>query len=101
MWETCLIERRLGRDIRHIAAELHARVTAAERAAWTGAGAKDWANESFMITTAETVRYGVRTETGCWYEADHEVLDLDEATKVGGENDSCHISVSPSPPHSG
>jgi hypothetical protein len=54
-----------------------------------------------MITTAETVRYGVRTETGCWYEADHEVLDLDEATKVGGENDSCHISVSPSPPHSG
>jgi hypothetical protein len=57
-------------------------VTAAERAAWTDAGAKNWANESFLITTAETVRYGVRTETGGWYETDHEVLDLDEAMKV-------------------
>jgi S1/P1 Nuclease len=82
VWDTCLIERTLGRDIRHIAAELRSRVTEAERAAWTGTGAKDWANESFLITTAETVRYGVRTETGCWYEADNEVLDLDEEKKV-------------------
>jgi hypothetical protein len=64
------------------AAEFRSRVTEAERAAWAGTGAKAWANESFLITTAETVRYCVRTETGCWYEADHEVLDLDEATKV-------------------
>jgi S1/P1 Nuclease len=82
VWDTCLIKRTLGRDIRHIAAELRSRVTEAERAAWTGTGAKDWANESFLITTAETVRYCVRTETGCWYEADHEVLDLDEEKKV-------------------
>jgi hypothetical protein len=57
-------------------------VTEAKRAAWTDAGAKNWANESFLITTAETVRYCVRTETGCWYAADHEVLDLDEAKTV-------------------
>jgi hypothetical protein len=57
-------------------------VTAAERAAWTDTGAKAWANESLLITTAETVRYGVRTETGGWDEADHEVLDLDEAKTV-------------------
>ena len=57
-------------------------MTEAERAAWTGTGAKAWANESLLITTAETVRYGVRTETSCGYEADHETLDLDEATKV-------------------
>jgi hypothetical protein len=57
-------------------------MTDAERAAWTGTGAKDWANESFLITTAETIRYCVRTETGCWYEADNEALDLDEAKKV-------------------
>ena len=82
MWDTCLIERRLGRDVRHIASELRSRVTEAERAAWTGTGAKEWANESFLITTAETVRYCVRTEAGCWYEQDNEVLDLDEATKV-------------------
>ena len=36
----CIIERKLGRDIRHIAAEFRARVTEAERAAWTSTGAK-------------------------------------------------------------
>jgi hypothetical protein len=82
VWDTCIIERGLGRDVRHTAAELRSRVTEAEHAAWTGTGAKEWANESFMITTAEMVRYCVRTETGCWYEQDNEVLDLDEAKKV-------------------
>jgi S1/P1 Nuclease len=82
VWDTCLIARTLGRDVRHIAGELRSRVTAAERAAWTDTGAKDWANESLPITTAETVRYGVRTETGGWDEADNEVLDLDEAKTV-------------------
>lgn len=67
VWDTCLIERTLGKDIRELAAELRARVTAAERAARTGTGAKDWANESFAITTSAAVRYGVKTETGCWY----------------------------------
>jgi hypothetical protein len=53
------------------------------RCSWNpGTGAKAWANESFVITTAETVRYCVRTEIGCWYEVDNEVLDLDEAKKV-------------------
>jgi hypothetical protein len=82
VWDTCIIERRLGRDVRHAADELHARVTEANRADWTSTGAKAWANESFAITTAATVRYCVRTETGCWYEEDHEILDLDEEKKV-------------------
>jgi hypothetical protein len=82
VWETCLIERPLGRDVHHIAVELRSRVTDDERAVWTRTGAKDWANESLLITTAEAVRYGVQTETGCWYEADHETLDLDEAKTV-------------------
>jgi S1/P1 Nuclease len=82
VWDSWIIERKLRRDIRHIASELRSRVTAAERAAWTSTGAKEWANESSMITTAEAVRYCVRTKTGCWCEADHEALDLDEAKKV-------------------
>ena len=75
-----MIERRLGRDIRHVAAELCSRLTDADRADWTSTGAKAWANESFTITTAATVRYGVKTEAGCWHEEDHEILDLDEAS---------------------
>jgi hypothetical protein len=82
VWDTCIIERKLGRDIRHTASELRSRVTAAERAAWTRTSAKAWANESLMITTAEAVRYSVKTDTGCWYEADHEALDLAEAKKA-------------------
>jgi nuclease S1 len=81
VWDTCIIERKLGRDMRHIASELRSRVTDTERAAWTSTGANDWANESFAITTA-AVRYCVKTETGCWYEEDHETLDPDEAKKV-------------------
>src|SRR5882724_4711600 len=57
VWDTCIIERKLGRDIRHIASELRSRVTDTERAAWTSTGAKDWASESFTITTAAAVRY--------------------------------------------
>jgi hypothetical protein len=82
VWDTCIIERKLGRDVRHVAGELRSRVTDAEWAAWTRTGAKDWANESFAITTTESVRYCVRTETGCWYEADNEALDPDEGQKV-------------------
>jgi S1/P1 Nuclease len=82
VWDTCIIERKLGRDIRHIAAELRSRVTETERTAWTSTGAKDWANESFAITTSAAVRYCVQTETGCWYEEDHETLDPGETKKV-------------------
>jgi hypothetical protein len=82
VWDTCIIERKLGRDIRHIASELRSRVTDTERAAWTSTGAKEWANESFAITTAAAVWYCVKTETGCWYEEDNETLDPDEAKKV-------------------
>jgi hypothetical protein len=82
VWDTCILERKLGRDIRHVASELRSPVTDAQRAAWTSTGAKEWANESFMITTAETVQYCVKTETGCWYEEDNEALDLDEEKKV-------------------
>jgi hypothetical protein len=57
-------------------------VTEAERAAWTDTGAKNWANESFLITTVETVRYCIKTEASCWDEAENEMLDPDEATKV-------------------
>jgi S1/P1 nuclease len=82
VWDTCFLERRLGRDIRPIAAALRSRVTDDARAVWTRTGAKDWAHESLLITTTETVRYCVQTETGCWYEAENETLDPDEAKKV-------------------
>jgi hypothetical protein len=82
VWDTCMIARKLGSDIRHVASALRSAVTEAQRAEWTRTRAKDWANESFVITTAETVHYCVRTETGCWYEQDNETLDPGEPKRV-------------------
>ena len=55
--------------------------SASERTQWNSTGAKEWANESFAVTTAEAVKYCVKTETGCSYEEDNETLDPDEAKK--------------------
>jgi hypothetical protein len=82
VWDTCIIRRKLGTNLQRIAADLRASVTAAERTQWNSTAAKEWANESFAITTAEDVEYCVKTETGCWYEADNEVLDPDEDKKT-------------------
>jgi hypothetical protein len=82
VWDTCIIQRKLGTNIRRIAAELRAPVTAAQRTQWTSTSAKDWANESFAITTSEDVDYCVTTATGCLYEEDNEAYDADEDKKI-------------------
>jgi hypothetical protein len=82
VWDTCIIQRKLGTNIRRIATELRASVTADQRTQWTSTSATDWANESFAITTAEDVEYCVKTTTGCRYEEDNETYDPDEVKKV-------------------
>jgi S1/P1 Nuclease len=82
VWDTCIIQRKLGTNIRRIAAELRAPVTADQRTQWTSTSATDWANESFAITTAEDVEYCVQTATGCLYEEGNETHDADEDKKV-------------------
>ena len=82
VWDTCLIRRKLGTHLRRIAADLRASVTDAQRTEWNRTGTKEWANESFAITTAADVEYCVKTETGCSYEEDNEALDPDEAKKT-------------------
>lgn len=82
VWDTCIIQRKLGTNIRRIAAELRAPVTAAQRTQWTSTSARDWANESFAITIAEDVEYCVKTSTGCLYEEDNATYDADEVKKV-------------------
>jgi hypothetical protein len=82
VWDTCIIQRKLGTNIRRIARELRASVTTDQRTQWTSTNATDWANESFVITTAEDVEYCVKTTTGCRYEEDNETYDPDEVKKV-------------------
>ena len=82
VWDTCIIQRKLGTNIRRIATALRATVTSEQRTQWTSTGAKDWANESFAITTAEDVEYCVKTTTDCRYEEDNATYAPDEVKKV-------------------
>lgn len=82
VWDTCIIEQKLGKDIRRIAHELRDQATTSDRAQWTSTGIKEWANESLAIATAEAVKYCLKTTTGCSYEEDNEVLEPGEAKKL-------------------
>jgi nuclease S1 len=82
VWDTCIIQRKLGTNVRRIATTLREPVTAEQRTQWTSTSATDWANESFVITVSEDVEYCVTTATGCLYEEDNEVYDADEDQKV-------------------
>ena len=88
VWDGCIIEQKLGRDIRSIAAALRGAVTPAARNEWNSTGPKAWANESFNITTSEAVSYCVKKSGACWYAADNKELDTDEAQRVVVVNDA-------------
>jgi len=87
VWDTCLITRKLGTDILAIATDLRSQVTDAHRAQWNSTSPKDWANESFKITTSQAVAYCVRKQNACWYQANNRELDPDEEKKVVSVNE--------------
>jgi len=88
VWDGCIVETKLGRDIRSIATELRGAVTPAHRTQWNSTGPKTWANESFLITTSEAIGYCVNKDGACWYAADNKELDTDEAQRVVVVNDA-------------
>ncbi len=82
MWDGCIIETKLGTDIRSIATDLRGAVTPGDRTQWIGTDPKTWANESFRITTSEAVGYCVKKDGTCWYAADNRELDRNEQRRV-------------------
>jgi len=82
VWDGCIIETKLGTDIRSIATDLRGAVTPADRTEWNSTGPKSWANESFKITTSEAVGYCVKKDGACWYAADNRELDSNEEKRV-------------------
>jgi hypothetical protein len=81
-WDSCLLERLLGRDISAIATRLLAGISPEEKEAWIASGPVAWANESFRIVTAPPVRYCVREGGGCLYEAGNATYGEGEEPKV-------------------
>ena len=82
VWDGCIIETKLGTDIRSIARALRGSVTPADRTQWNSTGPKSWANESFKITTSDAVGYCVKKDGACWYASDNKELDPDENKRV-------------------
>ena len=82
VWDSCIVETKLGKDIRSIATDLRGAVTPSDRTQWNSTGPKAWANESFRITTSEAVGYCVKKDGACWYTADNRELDRNEQRRV-------------------
>ena len=82
VWDGCIIETKLGTDIRNIATDLRGAVTPADRVQWNSTGSKTWANESFRITTSKATGYCVKKDDACWYTTDNNKLDRNEEKRM-------------------
>ena len=82
VWDGCIIETKLGTDIRNIATDLREAVTPADRVQWNRTGPKTWANESFRITISKATGYCVKKDDACWYATDNNKLDRNEEKRM-------------------
>jgi hypothetical protein len=57
VWDTCLVEDVVGRDVSRAAVILMKTVTPEMRQQWVNSTAKDWANESFAIAKSPATEY--------------------------------------------
>ena len=82
VWDGCIIETKLGTDIRNIATDLSEAVTPADRVQWNSTGPQTWANESFRITISKATGYCVKKDDACWYATDNNKLDRNEEKRM-------------------
>jgi hypothetical protein len=82
LWDSCLVEERLGMHPLAIVPELRAGITDEQRAEWLASNPVDWANESFAIARTPEVRYCVMVDGICQYAADNVEFDQGERERV-------------------
>ena len=77
VWDTCIIEKKLGRNPRSIAKRLRSEISNEQRRQWTKgidsgsrSSVKDWAEESFQIARDPTLEYCFQRGDTCRYSAD-------------------------------
>jgi hypothetical protein len=71
LWDSCLVEERVGMHPLAIVPELRAGITDEQRAEWLDSDPRDWANESFAIAREPDVGYCVMVDGTCRYGADN------------------------------
>jgi S1/P1 Nuclease len=82
LWDSCIVEERLGMHPLAIVPELRAGITAEQRAEWLSSDVAVWANESAAIARAPDVRYCVMMSDTCQYAADNREFDEGEPEKM-------------------
>jgi S1/P1 Nuclease len=87
LWDSCIVEERLGMHPLAIVRELQAGITDEQRAEWLASDAVDWANESFAIARMPGVGYCVMVDGTCHYAADNREFDEGEPQRVVAVDD--------------
>jgi hypothetical protein len=64
-WDTCLLEKAIGRNVQAAGTTLIASITPVMKAQWIASGPHDWANESFAIAEAAKTQYCVMAAPSC------------------------------------
>ena len=82
LWDSCIVEERLGMHPLTIVRELQAGITDEQRAEWLASDPVDWANESFAIAREPEVGYCVMVGDTCQYAADNREFDEGEPERV-------------------
>jgi S1/P1 Nuclease len=96
LWDSCLVEERLGMEPAPMVDALRAGITDEQRAEWLASDAVAWANEAVAIARKPDVGYCVMVGDACQYEADNRELDAGEPEKMVVVNDAyldMHASV--------
>jgi hypothetical protein len=82
VWDTCIIEKKLGTDPMTVARDLLDGLPESDKAAWVAIPVQGWANESFQVTRRKSVGYCVRTSNKCVYQQGNETFTEGEEEKV-------------------
>src|SRR5262245_47340476 len=84
VWDTCIIEKKLGTDPQTIAQDLLDGLPDSDRAAWVTVPIAGWANESFQVTRRKSVQYCVRVGAKCFYQEGNEGFSEGRRREGGG-----------------
>jgi hypothetical protein len=82
LWDSCLVEERLGMHPLAIVPELQAVITDEQRTEWLASDPVDWANESFAIARKPDVGYCLMVGDTCQYAADNAEFEEGEPERV-------------------
>jgi len=81
VWDICIIEKKLGGNLRRIAEHLRSGISNAQRSRWTKGGdpgsresVRGWADESFQIARSPSLEYCFRRGDTCRYSPDREIF---------------------------